>query len=142
MVTETTPAPIVAASARREVRAYGVLRLELEGSPRALQLYVDNYFVGSPDDNRDFALEPGPHTVEIRGAGYETLTFDVKIAADQTITYRGSVRPDGTAAPAPLPTAAASTYYFIPGCYIGNVAPEKVTLPANCDLSRLVTYKP
>lgn len=57
--------------------------------------------------------------------------------------------PTATAAPAVAPAPVApyvppppSTYYFIPGCYMGNVPPTQVTLPANCDLSRLITRKP
>ena len=34
------------------------------------------------------ALTPGPHHVELRATGYQTLTFDVNIEAGKTITYR------------------------------------------------------
>ena len=58
---------------------------------------------------------------------------------------RGSEGSDPFPAAAPVtppPAVAPSTFYFIPGCYIGNVPPEKVELPANCDMSRLITRKP
>jgi len=34
------------------------------------------------------------------------------------------------------------TLYLIPGCYIGNVPPKDVKLPATCDLSKLTTFSP
>ena len=34
------------------------------------------------------------------------------------------------------------TLYVIPGCYVGNVPPTDVKLPANCDLSKLTTFSP
>ncbi len=34
------------------------------------------------------------------------------------------------------------TLYVIPGCYVGNVPPADVKLPANCDLSKLTTFTP
>jgi hypothetical protein len=40
------------------------------------------------------------------------------------------------------PPPKQSTLYFIPGCYMGNVPPEHMKLPAGCDLSRLVTSRP
>lgn len=130
---------------RRPAVPTGRLRLELKADG-ALQLYVDDYYVGSPDDfNGELELEAGPHKIEIRAPEYETLTFDVKIAAEKSITYRGTLKPLDTkraeAAPEP-PPATPSTFYFIPGCYLGNVPPEDVALPAGCDLTRLIVRKP
>lgn len=34
------------------------------------------------------------------------------------------------------------TLYVIPGCYVGNVPPKDVKLPANCDLTKLTTFTP
>ena len=34
------------------------------------------------------------------------------------------------------------TLYVIPGCYVGNVPPKDVKLPASCDLSKLTTFTP
>jgi hypothetical protein len=52
--------------------------------------------------------------------------------------------PRPAAVPAPVgvePPAVAkpTTFYFIPGCYMGNIPPEQMKLPAGCDLTRLVT---
>jgi hypothetical protein len=34
------------------------------------------------------------------------------------------------------------TLYVIPGCYVGNVPPNNLKLPASCDLSKLTTFTP
>lgn len=119
-------------------------RLDLEIQPdRNLQFSVDGYYVGTSDDFGDeLELPAGPHTVEISSPGYETLSVDVRISAGRSITYRAALKPLDTkpgpdrSAPAP---AAPSTIYMIPGCYLGNVPPKDVALPATCDLSRVTT---
>jgi hypothetical protein len=128
-------------------------RLRLDVQPDALlQIYLDGYYVGTADDvNRELELAARPHSIEISAPGHETLKFEVNIDAGRTITYRGAlkpadVKPDSTVQPdAPDVTAqptARSTFYFIPGCYLGNVPPQDVTLPATCDLSRLIVRTP
>jgi hypothetical protein len=32
-----------------------------------------------------------------------------------------------------------TTFYFIPGCYAGNVPPKDAGLPATCDQTRVIT---
>jgi hypothetical protein len=75
--------------------APGHLRLRVE--PAAAQVYVDGFYMGTVDDfngsGQDVNLEAGPHRIEIRAPGYETLTFDVKTEVNRTITYRGTLRP-------------------------------------------------
>ena len=75
--------------------AAGHLRLQVE--PPTAQVYVDGFYVGTVDDfngsAQDASLEAGPHRVEIRAPGYETLMFDVKTDANRTVTYRGTLRP-------------------------------------------------
>jgi hypothetical protein len=34
------------------------------------------------------------------------------------------------------------TLYVIPGCYVGNVSPVNLKLPATCDITKLTTYVP
>ena len=34
------------------------------------------------------------------------------------------------------------TLYMIPGCYVGNVSPINLKLPATCDITKLTTYVP
>jgi hypothetical protein len=72
----------------------GHLRLRVE--PATAQIYVDGFYMGTVDEfngSGDVNLEAGPHRIEIRAPGYETLTFDVKTEASRTITYRGTLRP-------------------------------------------------
>ena len=45
-------------------------------------------------------------------------------------------------APQTAVATAPSTTYVIPGCYVGNVEPTQLSVPATCDLHRLVIYRP
>jgi hypothetical protein len=46
-------------------------------------------------------------------------------------------------APAPPPVPSGNrTMYLSPGCYMGNVSPQDLKLPAGCDLSKLTTITP
>jgi hypothetical protein len=135
-------------------RLFGLLWLEVQ--PGNAQVYADGYYVGVADDFvRGLELEAGPHRIEIRAPGYETLAFDVRMEPDRSITYRGDLKPieakpitrppdsQVPAAPVVAPAApAATTFYVIPGCYVGNVSPNNVKLPPTCDLAQLVTYNP
>ena len=128
----------------------GRLRLELQ--PGVVpQIFVDGYYVGTLDDfNSELTLDAGPHQVEVRADGYETLGLNVKVSPDRPITYRGTLKRTG-AAPAPVPEAPAppelplparATIYVIPGCYVGNVPPRDAGLPAGCDESRATAFTP
>jgi hypothetical protein len=135
----------------------GTLRLDVQPE-NVLQIFVDGYYVGTPQDfNGELELEIGRHTIEIRAPGHETLTFGVMITPDRPTTYRGALKRidakpetkpparEEAATPDVTPRAPAprrSTLYYIPGCYLGDVDPKDVALPANCDLSRLVTRQP
>lgn len=147
------PAPEPAPPARLAPPT-GHLRLDVQPEV-APQLYVDGDFVGTPDDfSSEIELEVGRHTIELRALGFDPLMFDVRIDAGRSITYRGTLKPAGDAAtpdpgahnpPDAAPQASPvppSTFYLIPGCYLGNVPPHEVRLPATCDLSRLIVRKP
>ena len=106
------------------------------------QLFVDGYYIGTTSEFRSgIELDAGPHAIEIRAAGYDTLRFGVNISASRSMTYRDTLTPSSGASPTPprarAPEAAASevpmTLYVIPGCYAGNVPPEVSTLPKGCD---------
>jgi hypothetical protein len=72
----------------------GSLRLKIK--PRAAEVYVDGYFVGVVDQFdgtfQRLHVETGPHRIEVRAAGYETLTFDVRITPDHSTTYQGELK--------------------------------------------------
>jgi hypothetical protein len=71
----------------------GSLRLKVK--PREASVYTDGYFAGHVDDFdgalQKLHLSAGPHRIEIRDPNYDTLTFDVRIQSDETITYRGDL---------------------------------------------------
>ncbi|PWT84507.1 MAG: hypothetical protein C5B57_04725, partial [Blastocatellia bacterium] len=75
-------------------RDEGALRLKVK--PREASVYTDGYFVGKVDDFdgvlQKLHLSAGPHRIEIRDPKYETLSFDVRIETDQTLTYRGEMK--------------------------------------------------
>ena len=72
----------------------GSLRLKIK--PRQAEVYVDGFFVGIVDDFdgifQRLHLDSGPHRVEVRAQGYETLTFEVRVTADHTTTYQGELK--------------------------------------------------
>jgi hypothetical protein len=71
-------------------------RLRLKIKPRDAEVYVDGYYVGVVDDFdgifQRLHLESGPHRIEVRAMGYETLTFDVMINVDHTTTYEAEMK--------------------------------------------------
>jgi hypothetical protein len=71
--------------------------LKLKVKPRDAQVLIDGYYVGVVDEFdgifQSLRLPEGPHRVEIRAPGFEPLVFEVRILADDTVTYRGTLRP-------------------------------------------------
>ena len=131
-------------------------RVRLDVEPRDdLQVYVDGVFSGTlADVGAELELRAGIRRLEMRAPGHDPLVLEANVVADRTITYRGRLtlardqRPQD-AAPSPGPATAKptiparpQTFYLIPGCYMGNIPPQEVKLPAGCDLSRVITYTP
>jgi len=131
----TTPAP------PERQPSKGQLRVELQPEIDA-QMYVDGHYVGMVSEvSSGLPLDPGLHSLQLRAEGYQTLALDVQVTEGRSITYRGSL-PATSPAPTPVPDrppvpierpTPAGPIYFIPGCYLGNVAPQEVTLPPGCD---------
>jgi len=120
----------------------GTLSLELQPAAPA-QVFVDGFYLGTTDvEGTLFHLDAGPHKVQLKPGGYEVVEFDVKIVAQQSITYRDTLKPSRRlqdAAPAPAASAAPpTTLYVIPGCYAGNQPPDGLVLPEGCDASRVI----
>ncbi len=82
------------AAAAAEPEPIGNLRVDVQ--PMSAQIFVDGYFVGTVDDFyhtlAGLSLSPGAHRLEFRAPGYATLTVDVLIEANRTITYRGTLQ--------------------------------------------------
>jgi len=64
--------------------------------PRNAKVYVDGYYVGLVDEFdgvfQKLHIETGAHRIEVRAAGYEPLTFDVRITPDHSTTYQGELK--------------------------------------------------
>ena len=76
-------------------RAYGGVRIQ--DAPRDAQVFVDGYYMGVVDDFdgvfQHMNLEAGPHHIEIREPGYESVAFDVNVRPGETIAYRAEMFP-------------------------------------------------
>lgn len=115
--------------------------LILEVEPAHAEVFADGYYVGVPGDfgaaRGGGVIEPGPHRIDVSAQGFEPATVHLRVTAGQTITYRASLR-----ALPPPEAVPPTTFYLIPGCYLGNIPPQDARLPATCDPSRAVTWKP
>ena len=128
--------------------------LVLQTVPSTAQIFVDGHYVGVADDfgpgRGAMNLDAGSHRIELRAAGYETLSFSVMISPNHIVRYRGDMQlasPQPAAAPAPAapaaaarPPAVAKSLYVIPNCYAGDKPPSQ-TLPKGCDSKKLQTRK-
>ena len=75
--------------------------------------------------------------INVNAAGYEPMTLDLRVTASQPVTVRAALKT------LPPPVAMPrTTFYLIPGCYMGNIPPRDAGLPATCDQSRVVTWVP
>jgi hypothetical protein len=77
--------------------AYDTGRLRLEVRPRDAEVFIDGYYAGQVDDFdgrlQGLTLETGGYSVEVRKAGWETLTFDVRVTPGRTTHYKGELIP-------------------------------------------------
>jgi hypothetical protein len=142
VVPEYVPiAPVEQPIAEEVEQLPRVGNLVLDPQPEHAQVFVDGYYAGVPDDfaaaRGGGVLDAGAHRIDIAATGYESLSFDVRIAPGQSVTYRGTLK---KVAPAAAP-AGPSTFYLIPGCYMGNIPPKDAHLPATCDLGRVIEFK-
>jgi len=113
------------------------------------QIFVDGYYVGLLSDvSGELILDAGGHTIDLHEEGYLDARVNVKIPLDGTITYDVALKPiaaapSSSAAPvasAPTAAPAPATIYVVPGCYVGNVPPQQITLPAGCEGRGSITF--
>lgn len=75
-------------------RSTGALRLKVK--PNQGQVFVDGYYVGEIDSFdgvfQRLTIEEGPHRVEIRAPGFETVQFEVMVIPGETVTYKGELK--------------------------------------------------
>ena len=126
-------------------QAIGMMRFDV--TPESAQVFVDSFYAGTIADieaQRVLTLAAGPHRIELRAAGYQPVTFDVRIDPNDTIVYRAALERERT--PATAPAAARPTgptrMYVIPGCYAGNMPPRADRLPSGCDVKQVRVIDP
>jgi hypothetical protein len=109
----------------------------LDVEPRSADVYVDGFYVGPAADFalNGLTLRAGRHWIDLRAAGYETLTLPVNITAALAMRYRGALSPARTTPAIAEPARGPQTMYVIPGCYAGNRTPVASALPSGCDIS-------
>lgn len=121
--------------------------LVLETAQGAAQVFVDGNYVGLAEDfrsdRRAIELSAGAHHIELRSPGYDPLTFNVIIGANNIVRYRGDMQVQSNkpaAATAPPAGVTAKSFYIIPNCYAGDKPPTGA-LPKGCDRKNLQTRK-
>jgi hypothetical protein len=147
------PGPVAPTGAAAPA-ATGTLWLDIE--PRGVgEVYVDGYLAGTTLDVRgSMELDAGAHQVEIRADGYQPVGVAVRIEPGGVVTLRRALQPNAvapspTAAPPPAAASPAAAtpvarrpFYYIPGCYLGDVPPKDAGLPPGCDQSKTVVVRP
>jgi hypothetical protein len=134
---EPAPAPAPSFPADDD-EPYGFLRLRVQ--PRNADVYVDGALSGTVDDfggTGERMLRAGPHRIEIMAPGFATLTFDVRVPANDTVTFSRELDPL-SAASRPLAAAPVEIphkpVYIVPRCYIGDRPPQPSDVPAGCNI--------
>jgi hypothetical protein len=143
------------ASAAEEAVPTGTVWFDIE--PRGVgEVYIDGYLAGTTMDVRgSIPLDAGRHRIEVLAEGYEPVTVDVRVDAGGVVTLRRALRPvaapaapaarlpePGVPSTAPAQPIPRKPFYFIPGCYLGDVPPNEARLPANCDVSKATVIHP
>jgi hypothetical protein len=125
--------PLPPAEPRADERPLGFLQLRV--TPRTADVVVDGTLAGTVDDfgGRSARMLPaGPHRVDISAPGFDTLTVDVRVPENDTVTF---TRDLDAAVDRPAPEAVTvphKTMYIVPMCYIGDRPPLLSDMPAGC----------
>ena len=145
MMVYYAPEPVAAVQAQPEPPPRPVKppmgRLILDIAPATAQIFVDGYYVGVPEDfsagGGGGLLEAGPHHIDVSADHHEPVAVELMISGTHPVTYRASLK--ALPPPAAVPP---TTFYLIPGCYMGNIPPKDAHLPSTCDQTRAVTWRP
>ena len=137
LIEEPAPAPAPAPEPVQQPPG----RLFLDVQPGNAQIFADGYYVGMAQDfgleRGGGLIEAGTHRIDVAAPGYEPTAVDLRVTPRQSLTYRATLK--ALPPPAAVPP---STFYLIPGCYMGNVPPKDAHLPPTCDQSRATTWQP
>jgi hypothetical protein len=113
----------------------GYLRLDVE--PESAQVFIDGLYAGTVADFRrgGQVVDAGAHRIEMRADGFESQSVELRIRANDTLSYRGTLtrrddRPEQRAA-----AASPKTFYVIPRCYAGTTPPRQEQLPIGCKVA-------
>ena len=64
--------------------------------PKSAQVYVDGQIAGVVDDFdsafQQLKLDAGPHRIELRHPGFESVSFDIRTEVDKKITYKAEMK--------------------------------------------------
>jgi hypothetical protein len=125
--------PPPAAEPRADERPLGFLQLRV--TPRAADVVIDGSLAGTVDDfggSSARMLPAGPHRVDISAPGFETLSFDVRVPENDTVTFTHDLDA-AVNRPASVPvTVPHKPTYIVPMCYIGDRPPLLTDMPAGC----------
>jgi hypothetical protein len=70
--------------------------------------------------------------VEISAPGYQTVTFDVRVPENDTVTFTRDLEPAADRlTPEPV-TVPHKALYIVPMCFIGDRPPLLSDMPAGC----------
>jgi len=74
--------------------AFGGVSFEI--TPGDAQVFVDGSYMGVASNfsasSEPLTLTAGRHHVEVRAAGYQTMTFETDVLAGQVIPYQGAMQ--------------------------------------------------
>ena len=133
------PAPAPEPASEPIAEAPGKLFLDIQ--PGDAQIFADGYYVGIAEDfgfqRGGGLIAAGAHRIDVSAPGYEPAAIDLRVTSGQSLTYKASLK--ALAAPAAIPR---STFYLIPGCYMGNIPPKDAHLPPTCDQRQATTWQP
>jgi len=90
---DTTGATVGTAGVEPDQSNLGGMSFEI--TPSDAQLFIDGNYVGTvgqfTPSTQPLGVPAGRHHVEVRDAGYKTMSFDVDIEAGQVIPYQGQM---------------------------------------------------
>jgi hypothetical protein len=70
--------------------------LRIKANVKEAKIYIDGVLVGAVDDfdgmTNHLELDAGPHQLEVRAEGYQTLVKDVSVVEGKTLTERLSIK--------------------------------------------------
>ena len=131
------PGTVVVSSGTPDDEPHGFLRLRV--LPRTADVYVDGALSGTVDDfggSGERMLPAGTHRIELAAPGFARLTFDVRVPANDTVTFTRELDPLDAMLTPPVARVEIphKALYIVPRCYIGDRPPLPSDLPAGCTL--------